>query len=127
MSRRADLAFSLAFAAIVAVVVRGAVAAPAPPALRTPSPEERARLAAQIAAQEAEWRAGAIADFPTDAWSQRDAFHNHEMQAVHDLATRAGIAPEEIFRAIDEDLHHPRQGESRSAEAVPLKPRPIFD
>ncbi|MBS2019631.1 MAG: hypothetical protein JST00_42610 [Deltaproteobacteria bacterium] len=127
MSRRADLAFSLVFVGIVAIVVRGVVAAPAPPSPRTPPPEERARLARQIAAQEDEWRANVVADFPADAWSQRDAFHNLEMQSIRDLAVRAKIAPEEIFRAIDEDLHRPTMGVERSAGVVPLKPRPIFD
>jgi hypothetical protein len=129
VSRRADIAFSLAFVGVVAIVVRGASAAPAPPPLQRSTPEQRQQLARQIASQEDGWRASAAADFPTDAWSQRDAFHNHEMGTIRDLAGAAKIPPEELFRAIDEDIH--REGRSsnvnRSAEVVPLKPRPIFD
>ena len=127
MSRRADIAFSLAFVGVVAIVVRGAAAAPKPKPLRTPTADERAQLARQVAMQEASWKASAAADFPTDAWSQRGAFHNHEMGLVRDLANGAQIPAEEIFRGIDDDIHATKPGEDRSAEVVPLKPRPIFD
>lgn len=127
MSRRTDIAFSLAFVGVVAIVVRGAASAPKPKPLRTPTADERAQLARQVAMQEAGWKASAAADFPTDAWSQRDAFHNHEMNLVRELANGKQIPAEEVFRGIDEDIHANKSGEDRSAEVVPLKPRTIFD
>jgi hypothetical protein len=112
---------------VVAIVVHGAATAPAPPTLRRATADERAHFAQQIAMHEDEWRRGGAADFPTDAWSQRDAFHNHEMGMVRDLAGAAKVPAEDVLRAIDEDLHRPKPGVDRSAEVVPLKPRPIFD
>lgn len=127
MSRRADIAFSLAFAGVVAIVVRSAATAPAPAKPRPSTPEERAQLARQVGIAEEGWRRSSAADFPTDAWSQRDAFHNHEMGAIRDIAGGAHIAPEDLIRGIDEDIHHDGPAVNRSAEVVPLKPRPIFD
>jgi hypothetical protein len=54
---------------------------------------------------------------------------------VRELAGIAGVPYEDVFRAIDDDLHHvaspAARGNARrpdrSVNAVPVKPRPIFD
>ena len=122
----ADIAAAVAAAAIVAVVVVRAATAPAPRPLPPATPDQRTLFTATVAGQEGEWRDKAADDFPADLWSQRDAFHGHEAAAVRDLARGAGVSYEAVFRAIDEDVHRSR-GADRSANAIPCKPRPIFD
>ena len=122
----ADIAGSLVAIAIIAVVVVRAASAPEPPHPRQATPQERSGFAATVASQEADWSNHAADDFPADHWSQRDAFHGHEAAAVRDLARGAGVSYESVFRAIDEDLHRTR-GSDRNANAVPCKPRPVFD
>ena len=83
-------------------------------------------MAARVAGREEEWRGKAADDFPSDSWSQRDAFQNLESDGVRDVARNAGVPQEDVFRAVDEDLHkHPSK--KRGADVVPLKPRPVFD
>lgn len=98
------------------------------------SAEQRAMFAASVAAEEPGWRHQAENDFPSDLWSQRDAFHGHEAQSVRELAGSANVPYEEVIRAIDEDVHRtparPRteaRPVERSAGAVPCKPRPFYD
>jgi hypothetical protein len=114
-------------ASCVAIVVAKAATAPVPPPLRAATAAERTMFAASVASQEDEWRAKAADDFPADSWSQRDAFHGHEANAVRDLAASSRVPYEDVFRAVDEDLHRGSRGRDRSANAVPNKPRPVFD
>lgn len=83
-------------------------------------------FAANVMSQEDEWRLKVADDFPSDNWSQRDAFHGHEAAAVRDLAAGSNVTYEDVFRAIDDDIHRNRTRD-RNANAVPCKPRPIFD
>ena len=112
------------------VVVRAATAPAAPPPKHV-SAQDRAGFAAQIASQEDDWRGKAAKDFPQDNWSQRDAFHGHEANVVKDMARISGVPYEEVLRAIDDDLHHANgdrgRRQNRNVNAVPVKPRPIFD
>jgi hypothetical protein len=118
-----------------ALVVGRAATAPAPPPPKHTSAADRAGFASTIASREDDWRAKSAKDFPSDHWSQRDAFHGHEAAAVRELAGISGVPYEDVFRAIDDDLHHvsapPDRGKARrpdrSVTAVPVKPRPIFD
>lgn len=92
----------------------------------TATTEQRGMFAANVAGGEATWRRQAEQDFPSDLWSQRDAFHGHEAQSVRDLAAGSHVPYEEVIRAIDDDVHRTRATE-RSARAVPCKPRPFYD
>lgn len=130
MDLPAQIAGFIVAALCVALVVVRAATAPAPPPPKHASQLDRAGFAASVASQEDEWRAKAAVDFPSDKWSQRDAFHGHEAAAVRDLAGIAGVPYEDVLRAIDDDIHHPMAGKrrpDRSVSAVPVKPRPIFD
>jgi len=125
--------FVVAVSAAALVVVRAATA-PAPPPPKHVTPEDRAGFAATLASHEDDWRGAAARDFPSDNWSQRDAFHGHEATAVKDLAGIAGVPYEEVLRAIDDDLHQAAPSDrrnvrrpNRSVNAVPVKPRPVFD
>jgi hypothetical protein len=110
----------------VALVVGRAATAPAPSSLPVATAAQRASVAASIASQESSWRDQASDDFPADRWSQRDAFHGLEVDAVRRAASRFGVSYEDVFRAIDEDIHRSQKRE-RNADAVPCKPRPIYD
>jgi hypothetical protein len=113
--------------ACAGLVVLRAATSPAPPPLRHASPAERARFATSVAVQEEDWRAKSADDFPSDIWSQRDAFHGHESAKVTELAKGARVPIEEVLRAIDDDVHKNGHGVNRCAGAVPVHPRPIFD
>jgi len=127
----AQIAGLLVAASCTALVVVRAATAPVPPPQSHATDAQRASFAMSIAAQEDEWRGKAGDDFPADDWSQRDAFHAQEANAVRDLAGAAGVPYEDVLRAIDDDLHQTpgdeERGRNRSANAVPCKPRPIFD
>ena len=112
--------------ACVGLVASGVSSAPRKEPGPAATPEQRAMFAANVAGNEQTWRRQAEQDFPSDHWSQRDAFHGHEAQSVRDLAGSAHVPFEEVIRAIDEDVHRTRNIE-RSARAIPCKPRPFYD
>jgi hypothetical protein len=127
----AKLASVVVLVSSTAVVVGRVATAPAPRPLPPATAEQRARFAATVASREEQWQREAAVDFPADRWSQRDAFHGHEAATVRELAGGAGVSYEDVFRAIDQDLHQTRArapgSRDRSAGAVPCKPRPVFD
>lgn len=125
------VAVALACTGIVVARVRSAPRGPTGPAATA---EQRAMFAASVAGDEPAWRRQAEQDFPSDLWSQRDAFHGQEAQSVRDLAGPAHVPFEEVIRAVDDDIHRAsaRPGADttavdRSARAVPCKPRPFYD
>jgi hypothetical protein len=126
MDLRVNALAVVVLAACAAVVASRVASAPAPTAGPPATPQQRARFAAAVAADEPAWRRQAEQDFPADLWSQRDAFHGREAQSVRDLAGGARVPYEEVLRAIDDDVHKAR-GPERSAAAIPCKPRPFYD
>lgn len=135
MDLYAHLAGSVVAVTMAAIVVVRAATAPAPPAPRHATEQQMKSFAISVASQEDEWRAKAAEGFPADNWSQRDDFHGREAQLVRDLAAGSHVPYEDVFRAIDEDLHWNASKNvvlrgapvRRSANAVPCHPRPIFD
>ena len=118
-------------AVVIALACVGLVASRVSSAPRTEpgtaaTAEQRGMFAANVAGGESTWRRQAEQDFPSDLWSQRDAFHGHEAESIRDLASSAHVPYEEVIRVIDEDVHRTRAAE-RSARAVPCKPRPFYD
>ena len=96
------------------------------------TPAQRRSFAASVSGNEPTWRRKTEEDFPSDLWSQRDAFHNHEAQSIRDLSGAAHMPYEEVIRAIDEDVRlsgtlAPPEREGRAAGAIPCKPRPFYD
>jgi hypothetical protein len=93
------------------------------------TPAQRLSFAASVAGNEPTWRRKTEEDFPSDLWSQRDAFHNHEAQSIRDFAGSAHVPYEEVIRAIDEDVRKSGTvpGLERAAGAIPCKPRPFYD
>ena len=126
MKPATDIPLLLVAAGCIALVVGRAATAPLPPPPRPATPQDLAGFAATVGGLEAEWRDKSANDFPADQWSQRDAFHGHEAGAVRDLARGSGVSYEDVFRAIDRDIHRMR-GVDRNAQVVPCKPRPVFD
>lgn len=121
----------LACALVVASKVRSA---PHSETRAAATAEQRAMFATNVADGEPEWRTRSEQDFPSDLWSQRDAFHGYEAQRVRSLAGGAGVPYEEVIRAVDDDLHRGsaragtgKAGTDRGAGAVPCKPRPFYD
>ena len=122
----ADIAALLVAVACIATVVNHAATSPLPNPPNVATVQERANFAASVAASEQDWREKAANDFPSDQWSQRDAFHGHEAAMVRDLARGSSVSYEDVFKAIDDDVHRTR-GRDRNAQAVPVHPRPVFD
>ena len=131
----AQIAGYFVAAGAAAIVVVRAATAPAPPPPTHATEQQKRSFAFTVASQEDEWRAKAAEGFPADNWSQRDDFHGREAQYVRDLAGGSHVPYEDVFRAIDDDIHgNLAQGMTRSvvhggrsASAVPCHPRPIFD
>jgi hypothetical protein len=131
----AQIAGFVVAASFTTLVVARAATAPAPPPPKHATEGQLRSFAISVASQEDEWRAKSAEGFPADNWSQRDDFHGREAQLVRDLAGGSQVPYEDVFRAIDEDLHWNVGRTSggivirggRSANAVPCHPRPIFD
>ncbi len=119
-----------AFAAACALFVAKSVAsAPREETGGVATPAQRVSFSQSVASNEPTWRRKTEEDFPSDLWSQRDAFHNHEAQEIRDLAGAAHVPYEEVIRAIDDDVRRSGQvpGLERAAGAIPCKPRPFYD
>jgi hypothetical protein len=81
-----------------------------------------------MAADERKMRRDAAKDFPADAWSQDDAFHNFEFKRARDIASDKKMALEDVLSAIDEGMreHWPRpRGVVMNPSVPPCRPRPI--
>jgi hypothetical protein len=81
-----------------------------------------------MAADERKMRRDAAHDFPADAWSQDDAFHNFEFKRARDIAHDKKMSLEDVLSAIDEGMreHWPRpRGVAMNPSVPPCRPRPI--
>ncbi len=81
-----------------------------------------------MAADERKMRRDAAKDFPADAWSQDDAFHNFEFKKARDVASDKKMPLEDVLSAIDEGMreHWPRpRGVVMNPSVPPCRPRPI--
>ena len=110
-------------------VARSVASAPREETGGTATPAQRLSFSQSVASNEPTWRRKTEEDFPSDLWSQRDAFHNHEAQAIRDLSSTAHVPFEEVIRAIDDDVRLSGKvpGIERAAGAIPCKPRPFYD
>jgi hypothetical protein len=116
------------FGSIVLVAMgRAATAAPLPSA--GPAGEgTKSEVFALIAAEERTMRRDAAKDFPADAWSQDDAFHNLEYKRARILAGERGVRLADVLLAIDEGMHQkwPHVSDAWQKPTVPpCRPRPI--
>jgi hypothetical protein len=81
-----------------------------------------------MAADERKMRRDAAHDFPADAWSQDDAFHNFEFKRARDIAGDKKMSLEDVLSAIDEGMRErwPRpRGVVMNPSVPPCRPRPI--
>lgn len=120
------------FLGLTGYVASSVATAPRPDPGHAATEQQESSCAANVAGNEAEWVKQSAQDFPSDAWSQRDAFHGHEATKIRELARANRIPYEEVIRSVDEDVHRMHafdttKNVSRSAVAVPCKPRPFYD
>jgi hypothetical protein len=117
-----------AFGAIVLVAMgRAATAAPLPDA-HPASEDVQREVFAILASEERTMRRDAAKDFPADAWSQDDAFHNSEYKRARTLAGERGVRFSDVLLAIDEGMHKqwPHVADAWQKPTVPpCRPRPI--
>jgi hypothetical protein len=81
-----------------------------------------------MATDERKMRRDAAHDFPADAWSQDDAFHNFEFKRARDIAHDKKMPIQDVLSAIDEGMreHWPRpRGVAMTPSVPPCRPRPI--
>jgi hypothetical protein len=81
-----------------------------------------------MATDERKMRRDAAHDFPADAWSQDDAFHNFEFKRARDIAHDKKMSLQDVLSAIDEGMreHWPRpRGVAMNPSVPPCRPRPI--
>ena len=117
--------------AIVATVMLLASMSPVRAKARAPIADRKTeRLAfAWMCAEEPRWRLEARHQFPADAWSQDDAFRQHEWNRALSFATANGVRVADVLRVFDDGLHAawatPAGIARPRGTIVPLHPRPI--
>lgn len=81
-----------------------ALTAKAPASGERASEALRHQAFAEIASEEPAMRAAAAHEFPGDAWSQDDDFHEHEQKMARSLAAKNGVRLGDVLRALDDGL-----------------------
>jgi hypothetical protein len=116
------------FALVCAIALVEALRATPP--VSPPRADKAARAAAVADARkhEGDYRKEAAKDFPTDPWSQDDAFHQKEAKGARAYAKSHYIALGDVLDAIDEDIRaRAAQGDSTIIATVPpCHPRAIY-
>jgi hypothetical protein len=82
----------------------------------------------EVVKNEPSARGQAKEDWPQHRWSQQDAFSALERERVETVAHSHGLAPQEVYRVLDEGLRahwSGAEGSPLTATVVPLKPRPM--
>jgi len=113
---------------VLFAVVRASTSAPVE-RQKTATDAEKHQAFTDIAAAERDMRRDAVHDFPTDAWSQDDAFHNSEFKKARDWGSNHGVRLTDILVAMDEGMHGgwPRpRGTFLNPSVPPCRPRPIY-
>jgi hypothetical protein len=81
----------------------------------------------EIAMAEPSMRRDAVKDFPTDPWSQDDAYFNLEQQRAGSIANTRKVRFSDALRAIDVGLRsHWRGADNMKKGIEPCRPRPIY-
>ena len=116
------------FAVVCAMALVRAITSKAPPAPKRANEEMRKLAFTESVGKEVGDRNAAAKKFPTDPWSQDDAFHQKEAKGARAYAKSHYLAFGEILDAIDEDIRvRARQGDSTIIATVPpCHPRAIY-
>ncbi|MEO8799976.1 MAG: hypothetical protein ABI551_18915 [Polyangiaceae bacterium] len=112
---------------VLCALVRAATSAPVEQQ-KVASDQERHQAFWELANEEHQMRRDAVHDFPADAWSQDDAFHNSEFKKARDIANDKSIRLMDVLAAMDEGMHSawPRpRGVYMNPSVPPCRPRPI--
>ena len=118
----------MGFAAVCGAAIAIAATAPRPPYARALDDAERRSVYAQLAIDEARLRKQAEHDWPTDAWSQDDAFHNLEYKRAKQIAGPRNMSVQDVLLSMDEGMreHWPKPTNIHQKPTVPpCRPRPI--
>lgn len=87
----------------------------------------RARAAADLRAQEAEFRRQALELFPGDPWSQRDHFAARERELANRLASELKVRVGSVLAAFDQDVKSDRVAGRERGRVAPCMPRPFYE
>jgi hypothetical protein len=113
---------------VCAIALVEALRAAAPPAPPHADAAARAAAAADLRSHEAQYRKEAAKDFPTDPWSQDDAFHQKEGKEARAYAKSHYMSLGEVLDAADADMRaRAANGDSTIIATVPpCHPRAIY-
>ena len=124
----ATTAQALAFPLVCAVATLRVLLAHAPAA--APRADEATKRLAflEMRTHERDMRRDAAQDFPTDPWSQDDAFHAYEMERARNFAGKHHIALTDVVDALDTGMRAQRARGDKSmiATVPPCHPRAIY-
>ena len=118
----------LAFPLVCAVAtVRVLLAHPPAAAARADETAKRQAFL-EMRTHEPEMRRQAAQDFPTDPWSQDDAFHAYEMDRARTFADKHHTALTDVWAALDAGMRAQRARGDKSmiASVPPCHPRAIY-
>ncbi|MGH7281637.1 MAG: hypothetical protein ACRELY_08960 [Polyangiaceae bacterium] len=114
---------------VLCAIIRATTSASAIAQQRPATDDEKRKAFWDMAANERDMRRDAVHDFPTDAWSQDDAFHNSEFKKAREWGDKHGVRLMDVLIAMDEGMHAgwPRPRNTFLSPTVPpCRPRPIY-
>jgi hypothetical protein len=116
------------FPLVCATALGRALLSPAPPPQPRASDAVRREAFSDFRLHERESRRKAAHDFPTDPWSQDDAFHAYESDRAREFASKHHVTKTDVFDALDEGMRAQRTRGDRSmlATVPPCHPRAIY-
>jgi hypothetical protein len=116
------------FPLVCAVALGRALLTPAPPPRDRASDAVKREAFADFRTHERESRRKAAHDFPTDPWSEDDAFHAYESDRARAFADKHHVTKTDVFDALDEGMRaqHARGDKTMLATVPPCHPRAIY-
>jgi hypothetical protein len=116
------------FAALCAVATARAAFSPAIPSRGLGDEAVQRAAFDELRSQEPARRRAAATDFPTDPWSQSDAFHDAEAKAAQAFANHHKVSLTAVLAGLDDGMRAARaRGDRKTTGSVPpCHPRAIY-
>jgi hypothetical protein len=108
------------------VAIGRVASASAPPSAPAATEAQKRAAFADLAAHEGDMRRRAAKDFPSDLWSQDDAFHAYERARARTFASSHAIRLGDVLAGFDDGMRRSAAHARLIATVPPCHPRLIY-